>query len=108
MARSVAEYMDERKRECAELSLHPVEDPVYALEEGSKGRRGRIMLALHMTDRAYLAVHEVVEIQRSHVHRLEYAYYLVIDEQEYWSRDLDPHHGYHGTRSVISGSLPGG
>lgn len=51
---------------------------------------------LGMTARAVLAVSELVEIRSDHVHRLEYAYYLIIDEQEYCARDFDLIHGYHG------------
>ncbi len=88
--------MEERERECEALSLFHAEPPTYALEGGSRGRRGRIMMRLNMTERAYLAVHELVEIRADYVHRLEYAYYLILDEQEYWARDFDSIHGYHG------------
>lgn len=88
--------MEERERECKALSLFHSEPPTYALEAGSEGKRGRIMMALNMTERAYLAVNEVVEIRSDHVHRLEYAYYLILDSQDYWARDFDPIHGYHG------------
>lgn len=96
MARSIQEYVDERERECKALSLHHTEPPSYALEAGSDGKRGRVVMLLGMTQRAVLAVSELVEIQSDYVHRVEYAYYLVIDEQEYCARDFDAIHGYHG------------
>lgn len=54
------------------------------------------MMALGLTERAYLSVSELVEVQSDYVHRLEYAYYLIIDGQEYRAWDFDPIHGYHG------------
>lgn len=43
-----------------------------------------------------MAVSESIHIGEKGLHRVEYAYYLLIDGQEYWARDLDPIHGYHG------------
>ncbi len=54
------------------------------------------MMALGMTERATLAISELVEVRSGHVHRLEYGYYLIIDGQEYCARDFDTVHGYHG------------
>ncbi|MBS1863653.1 MAG: hypothetical protein JSS68_18310 [Actinobacteria bacterium] len=109
MAASIGEYMEERRRECKELSLHHNEHPVYSIEAGSGEKRGRILLTLNMTERANLQVSGVVEIRGSHVHRLEYAYYLVLDGREYWARDFDPIHGYHGHtighRRVVAGRV---
>ncbi|HET8862679.1 MAG TPA: hypothetical protein VFM94_05455 [Solirubrobacterales bacterium] len=53
-------------------------------------------MALGLTERANLHVSELVEVQSGYVHRLEYAYYLIIDGQEYCARDYDGIHGYHG------------
>jgi hypothetical protein len=50
-----------------------------------------------MTERATMAVSESIHIDdEKGLHRVEYAYYLLIDGQEYWARDLDRTHGYHG------------
>ena len=43
-----------------------------------------------------MRVSELVEVQVGYVHRLEYAYYLIIDSQDFWARDFDTIHGYHG------------
>jgi hypothetical protein len=55
-----------------------------------------LLVRLHLSERAYLDVSETVTVRRNSVHRDEYAYYLIIDGQEYWARDFDPIHGYHG------------
>lgn len=96
MAQTVVEYVEERERECRALSLHHMEEPSYAVEAGSCGMRGRVRLCLHMTERAYMKVSELIEVRAAYVHRLEYAYYLIIDSQEFWARDFDRIHGYHG------------
>jgi hypothetical protein len=96
MARTIQEYFEERKEECKRLSLGPNTRPRYLVEDGSDERRGRILMTLHMTERATLEVSESVIVQGNYVHRRSYAYYLVIDGQEYWSRDYDSIHGYHG------------
>lgn len=96
MARTIPEYFEERRRECRRLSLVEASKPRYLIESGPDEERGRIILSLHMTERATLAVSESILIGSSGLHREEYAYYLLIDGQEYWSRDLDKLHGYHG------------
>ncbi len=53
-------------------------------------------MALGLTERAILHITELVQVQSDYVHRLEYAYYLIIDGQEYCARDYDNIHGYHG------------
>lgn len=97
MARTIPEYFAERREECRQLSLVEASPPKFLLEAGSEDKRGRIILTLNMTERATLAVSESVHIDDANgLHRVEYAYYLLIDGQEYWSRDLDTIHGYHG------------
>lgn len=96
MARTIREYFDERESECLRLSLAHNSPPRYLAEAGSDEKRGRILLSLYMTERATLAVSESVIVRANHVHRLSYAYYLLIDGQEYWARDRDAIHGYHG------------
>jgi hypothetical protein len=97
MARTIPEYFAERREECKRLSLADASPPRYLVEAGSEEKRGRIILSLHMTERATMAVSESIHIDdEKGLHRVEYAYYLLIDGQEYWSRDLDRIHGYHG------------
>lgn len=97
MARTIPEYFEERREECRKLSLADASPPRYLIEDGSEEQRGRIILSLHMTARASMAVSESIHIDDVRgLHRVEYAYYLLIDGQEYWSRDLDTIHGYHG------------
>jgi len=97
MARTIPEYFAERREECRRLSLADASPPRYLVEAKSEEKRGRIILTLHMTERATMAVSESIHIDgEKGLHRVEYAYYLLIDGQEYWSRDLDPTHGYHG------------
>lgn len=97
MARTIPEYFAERREECRKLSLPDAAPPRYLVEAGSDEKRGRIILSLHMTERATMAVSESIQIDSENgLHRVEYAYYLLIDGQEYWARDLDPVHGYHG------------
>jgi hypothetical protein len=96
LARNVREYVEERNRECEKLSLAADPAPIYAELAGSNGKRGRVVMRLHLSERAYLAVSELIVVAKDSVHREEYGYYLIIDGREYWSRDLDPVHGYHG------------
>lgn len=87
-------YFQQKEREFKELSL-ALERPsgkMFAEEQGSNGKRGRIFGNLVMTDRAYLRVHEVVVVENDHVHRLEYGYFLVIDDAEVWGYERDPSH----------------
>lgn len=97
MARTIPEYFAERREECRKLSLFEASPPRFLVEAGSEEKRGRIILSLHMTARASMAVSESIHIDDANgLHRVEYAYYLLIDGQQYWSRDLDTFHGYHG------------
>lgn len=98
----VWEYFEQRERECLRLSL--VADPdlpnAYNELEGSCGKRGRIFARLLLTDRAFMNVMErVVVTEDDAIHREEYAYYLVVDEEEVFARDRDldhdpPEHGH--------------
>ena len=69
----------------------------YWAEVGSDDRRGRIFGRYILTETAYLAVHEVVEVvDDSHIHRIEYAYYLIINGFEIWGYERDPNHEAEG------------
>lgn len=98
MAENVWDYFEERERECKRLSLSPDPEAAYVAELGDK--RGRLIVKLDLSPRAYLAVNEVVVADdRGFVHRESYAYFLIIDESEYagWERDPShdpPEHGH--------------
>lgn len=94
MAATVWEYFEQRRRECEKLGL-PVEADGFWEKEGSNGTRGRIFMVHRLTDNAVLAVSEFVECRGSHIERLEYGYYLIINGQDYRSWDRDRLHGYH-------------
>ena len=47
---------------------------------------------LGLTERAFLRISEVVVVQNSHVHREEYAYYLIVDGEEFWGYERDLSH----------------
>jgi hypothetical protein len=87
----VFDYADERQRECRELSLDG-SDIRAAEEAGGGGQRGRLLGAAYMSEIAYIAVHELVVVEGEHVHRLEYAYYLVVDDEEIGGYERDPRH----------------
>jgi hypothetical protein len=91
MAADIWEYFEQRRRECRELSLK--EEELLCLgEEGSDGCWGQMHGALTLTDKTYLQVSEIVHVEHGHVHRVEYAYYLVHDGAEVWGRERDPSH----------------
>ena len=95
----VWDYFDRRERECERLSVTQDADiePVYSALEGSNGQRGRIVARLTLSDRAFISVSEFVTVGADgHVHREEYAYYLVVDGYEVEARERDHYHGYHG------------
>jgi hypothetical protein len=90
----VWEYFDQKEREFSDLSLNPENDfaEMFWEEEGSHGKRGRVLGKLGLTERAFLEISEVVVIQNNHVHREEYAYFLVIDGAEVWGEERDLSH----------------
>src|SRR6185312_13137270 len=68
---------------------------------GSGGRRGRIFgnLLFDLEDiTAYLRVGEIVEVRGTHAVRIEYGYFLIIDEVEWsgWECDLSHEPPVHG------------
>jgi hypothetical protein len=96
MARNVWEYFEERKLECERLGLYDLQPPTFAAKDGTGEKEGRVDLRLGMTESAAIYVMERVVVGDNSVHRTSYAYYLVINGQEYLARDLDSVHGYHG------------
>jgi hypothetical protein len=89
-------YFHQREREVRELSLGPDGDfwAMVAEEAGSGGQRGRIFGRFILAEGAYLSVSEKVVVVEDHVHREEYAYFLIVDEVEIWGyeRDSAPDH----------------
>ena len=82
-------YFEQKRREFADASLFIVEQQ-WAEESGTHGRRGRFVVRLMMTERAYLNVHEKVTVVGNRIRRDEYAYYLTFDGKEIWGEDRDP------------------
>jgi hypothetical protein len=87
-------YFQQREKECRELSLEPIGDfnDMIAAEAGSAGRRGRIFGAFALTEDAYIQVSEVVVVEDDHMHREEYGYFLIIDNNEVWGEERDLSH----------------
>lgn len=85
-------YFEQKRREVAAGGL-TLEDGFQFFEtKGSNGRGGRVFGRIPINDRAFLQVNERVEVRDSGIHRISYAYYLVIDEQEEWGYERDPSH----------------
>ena len=84
-------YFDQRKRECEDNSLS-ADDLAFSEEEGSDGRRGRILGHVRFTDEIYLQVSESVQVVGNHIRRVDYAYFLVVDGVEYFGLERDPSH----------------
>lgn len=90
----VYEYFHSRERECREHSLAPdtsFED-MFGEEAGSEGQRGIVWGRLVLSDRAYLSVFERVVVTGSSIHREQYSYYLIVDDDEAWGFDRDLTH----------------
>jgi len=47
---------------------------------------------LVLSDRAFIRISELVVVENDHTHRLEYAYYLIVDGTERFARERDPTH----------------
>lgn len=91
----VWEYFQQRERECRESSLVPSDNfpTQYREKQGSGGQRGFVIGRYYLTDRALIEAMEIVEVvDGSHIHRLQYSYYLVVDGAEVYSRERDPSH----------------
>jgi hypothetical protein len=88
-------YFAQRERECEEMSLVPCDDVPLQFRElaGFEWERGRMVGRLHIGERAYISMVEVVEVvDGSYIRRLEYAYFLIVDGAEFYGRERDPTH----------------
>jgi hypothetical protein len=84
-------YFEQRERECEDMSLSPA-DLGFAEEDGSNGRRGKIIGHVYFDDDVYLEVSESVVVVGNHIRRIDYAYFLVIEGEEVWGFERDPTH----------------
>lgn len=87
-------YLDDRRRELAQLSL--AEGPDYQLdvaeEEGSNGQRGRLLGRVWLNDEAFVEMHETFCVEGEGIHREKYAYFLCIGNDEIGGYERDPSH----------------
>jgi hypothetical protein len=67
-------------------------DLTFSEEEGSSGRRGKILGLVYLAEDAFLQVSENVVLVGSHVRRIDYAYFLIIDGVEHFGFERDPSH----------------
>lgn len=84
-------YFEQRERECEDMSVSAI-DLTFSEEEGSNGKRGRVLGHIHFTDEVYLEVSESVQVVGSHIRRIDYAYFLIVDGVEYFGLERDPTH----------------
>jgi hypothetical protein len=87
----VWDYLADREREIRALSAHSP-DLHAAEEEGSDGKRGRILARVWLNDAAFVQCHEVIRVEGEHITREKYAYYLCLDGQEIGGYERDPTH----------------
>jgi hypothetical protein len=87
-------YFQQRETEAEELSLAPIGNywRMVRAEEGSNDKRGRIFGDFALTEEVRLRVSEVVVVEDDHVHREEYAYFLVHEDDEVWGYERDLSH----------------
>ena len=85
------ECFAQRDAELAQQSVawddHP--EP-YSAESGSKDLRGMVYGRIALTERSFLSVHEVLEVQGGEATRRKYAYYLIYDGSPLWGEECDP------------------
>ncbi|HEX3909900.1 MAG TPA: hypothetical protein VHW67_04260 [Solirubrobacteraceae bacterium] len=82
----VWEYFQTRDREISECSMRVADPGSPYAEEEDNDQRGMIFGTLafdgYDPESVYLSVHEVLVVRGSGIHRLRYAYFLVIDKEE--------------------------
>lgn len=90
-------YFEQLERNYRELSLIPDRPPeqFFRAEEGTEGRRGRVfggLILMAEPFRAFLRVSERVTVVGQHIRRLDYGYFLIVDDDEVWGYERDPSH----------------
>lgn len=103
-------YRAQRERECAEVSAHAGTLQVVEQLDGEP-KRWQLFGEAHLNDRARVQMLEVLEPSGTGIHRLKYAYYLVVDGKEVGGyerhpAEADPVHLHCTARD--SGHVPGG
>jgi hypothetical protein len=90
----IYEYFHQKEREVSEVSLVPEINfwRMVSEQEGSNGKRGTVLGNFLLSERAYLAIYELVQVLNNHATREAYAYYLIIDGEEIWGEERDPSH----------------
>jgi hypothetical protein len=87
------EYFESKRREIAQASLTVDEAQLdFIALDGSNGQRGRVWGRIDFSERSFLQVSELVEVSGSGIHRVEYAYYMVIDGIDIWGYERDLSH----------------
>ena len=87
----VWEYFAQREAECEAMSVDS-RGLDFRAEEASNDQVGIMIGHVHFDDQTYLDVFERVEVRRNNIHRLEYAYFLIMTGVEYWGYERDPTH----------------
>jgi hypothetical protein len=85
----------ERKYRELQLGLDRPPEQFFLEEEGSDGRRGRVfgnLILMGEPFQAYLRVSERVTVVGQNIRRLDYAYFLIADDDEIWGYERDPSH----------------
>jgi hypothetical protein len=85
-------YFAQREAEARDLSLGWDGDFWDMVAAEADNQRGRLFGTFVLMERAFLAVSESVVVQGSHIHREDYAYYLIIQGEEIWGEERDPTH----------------
>lgn len=85
-----ATYGAQRERECQEVSASC--DVTVAEERGADPPRAKLLGRAYLTGEAFVEMYEVLELHPDHVHRVKYAYYLFLGEEEIGGYERDPIH----------------
>ena len=90
----VSEFFHRRERECDECGVTPDGDywQTMVAENVTDSDKGHIFGQFRLTPRAYLDVHEAIEMDGHRGHRIRYAYFLVVDEEKTWGYERYPTH----------------
>lgn len=87
------EYFDARRRECERMSLAECIDyPLEGLILDHDATLGRLLGRVYLDESAYIEISERLEARDTHVYRVQYAYFLVVNDQERCGLERDPTH----------------